>query len=343
MSEPLNFEDQSTKDIVDGMSKLLNVEVEESHNEFCFNIPDEMGSGYVKSYVFDFGVSVLEIDCLLKEDFQFELGKSVVHPLKLIFNREDTIWHKFSEEDDFKEIKRLENVIVASTPKNIHTFKIKKEQPVCLFSLEINRKLFEEKIESFLSEMNTDLIEIFRDLNGVNDFYYKSYYSLEISKFIDEFVDSEHEGFMKKVYLEGKAYEILTHQLQQYTDDLNEPNKRTILRQATIERVHKAVNIIEEEIDTINNIQALAKKVGLNQNTLQQGFKQLHNTSVNEYIRNFRIDKSKELIETTKLNITEITYKVGINSRSYFSKLFKERFGLTPKQYLTKVRSSKSA
>ena len=148
---------------------------------------------------------------------------------------------------------------------------------------------------------------------------------------------------MRKVFLEGKAYEILTHQLQQYTDDLNEPDNRKILRQATIERVHEAVNIIEQEIESINNIQALAKKVGLNQNTLQQGFKQLHNSSVNEYIRNYRIDKSKELIETTSLNITEITYKVGINSRSYFSKLFKERFGLTPKQYLTKVRGSKSA
>ena len=343
MSEPLSFEDQSTKEFVVGLAKLLDVEVEQSHNEYCFNLPDKLGSGYIKAFVFDFGVSVLEIDCLLKEDFKFELGKSMIHPLKLIFNREHTIQHKFSEQDEYREIKRLENVILASTPKNTHTFYISKDQPVCIFSLEINRKEFEEKIESFLVEMNTDLIEIFRDLNGVNEFYYKNYYSLEISKFIDEFLESEHDGFMRKVFLEGKAYEILTHQLQQYTDDLNEPDNRKILRQATIERVHEAVNIIEQEIESINNIQALAKKVGLNQNTLQQGFKQLHNSSVNEYIRNYRIDKSKELIETTSLNITEITYKVGINSRSYFSKLFKERFGLTPKQYLTKVRGSKSA
>ena len=71
MSEPLSFEDQSTKEFVVGLAKLLDVEVEQSHNEYCFNLPDKLGSGYIKAFVFDFGVSVLEIDCLLKEDFYY--------------------------------------------------------------------------------------------------------------------------------------------------------------------------------------------------------------------------------------------------------------------------------
>ncbi len=340
MEEKLNVKDLCAKDVVIGMANQLNVPYEEDHHECCFNFPEEIGSGYVKAYQFDFGIGVVEIDYLLKEPLEITLEKGVVHPLKIIFNRESAIEHGFEKDDKNHKVRRLENLIAAGTSKNNHRFRIPANVNICMFSLEINRKLFEKKIEDFLPEMNEDLIELFRDVNGIQNFYYKNYYSLEISKFIEEFLDCEHEGFMKKVYQEGKVYEILTHQLKQYLDDLNEPNKRIILRQATIERIEEAVAIIDEELEKVDAVVNLAKRVGLNQNTLQNGFKQLYKTSVNEYIQNFRVEKAKALLENSELNITEITYKVGINSRSYFSKLFKKKYGVTPKQYLEQQRNS---
>ncbi|TSE09156.1 helix-turn-helix domain-containing protein [Aquimarina algiphila] len=341
MKKKIEAQDHHVKNLVIDLADSLGIDYENSHHEYCVRLPEEFGSGYMRSYQFDFGVGVIETDYLLKKEFHFELKKGTIHPLKIMFNRESGFYHKFENSDEFSEIRRLENVMLSSTSKNNHLFKIPANTPICIFSLEINRKLFEEKIESFLPNMNEDLIELFRDVNGINQFYYKNYYSLEISKFISEFTECELTGFMRQVYLEGKAYEILTHQLQQYLDDLNEPDKRLILRQATIESIEDAVSIIKEEIDSIGNIIDIAKRVGLNQNTLQNGFKQLYKTSVNEYIKNFRIETAKDLLESSNLNITEITYKVGINSRSYFAKLFKKRFGVNPKQYLNQVRNKK--
>ena len=54
------------------------------------------------------------------------------------------------------------------------------------------------------------------------------------------------------------------------------------------------------------------------------------------------IEKTKEYLENTDLNITEISYKVGINSRSYLSKLFKEKYNITPKEYHTQVKNGHS-
>ncbi|MGY3791884.1 helix-turn-helix domain-containing protein [Aquimarina sp. 433] len=341
MKKKISVKDQKTQNIVIDMANDLGVDYEQINREYCIRIPEEFGSGYVRSFEFDFGVGVVETDYLLKKEFQFHLQKGVVHPLKLIFNRESSIFHKFEEEEKFQEIRRLENIIVASTPSNNHIFKVPSGNPICIFSLEINRKLFEEKIESFLPDMHDDLRMLFRDVNGINTFYSKNNYSLDISKLISEFTECELSGFMRQVYLEGKAYEILTLLLKQYLDDLKDPDKRQIIRQATIEAVENAVTIIEEEIEGIGNIVNLAKRVGLNQNTLQSGFKKLYNTSVNEFIKNFRIEKAKDLLEESDLNITEITYKVGINSRSYFSKLFKKKYGVTPKNYLDKVRGNK--
>lgn len=53
------------------------------------------------------------------------------------------------------------------------------------------------------------------------------------------------------------------------------------------------------------------------------------------------MEKARHLMENTNLNITEITYRIGINSRSYFSKLFKERYSMSPKQYMQKLEASK--
>ncbi len=339
MRKKIEIKDHNVSNIVVELSESLGVNYDKSDHECCLKLPDEFGSGYVRSFQFDFGIGVVETDYFLKKDFHFELKKGVVHPLKIIFNRESGFYHKFEDDDEFQEVRRLENAMISSTPKNNHVFKIPADTPICIFSLEIDRKKFEQKIESFLPDMNEDLIGLFRDVNGINQFFYKKYYSLEISKFISEFTECELTGFMRYVYLEGKAYEILTHQLKQYLDDLNEPEKRIILRQATIESIEEAVSIIRDEIDSIGNIPNLAQRVGLNQNTLQNGFKHLYKTSVNEYITNYRIETAKDLLESSNLNITEITYKVGINSRSYFAKLFKKRFGVNPKQYLNQVRN----
>ncbi len=341
MKKKINSKDKDVKSLIVDLAIGLNVRHEETHHECFVRIPEEFGSGYVRSYQFDFGIGVIETDYLLKKDFYFKIEKGVVNPLKLIFNRESSFYHKFEEDQEFREIRRLENAMISSTPKNNHHFKIPARTPICIFSLRVNRKEFEQKIESFLPEMNEDLIDLFRDVNGINQFYYKNYFSLEISRLISEFTECELEGFMRQVFLEGKAYEILTQQLQQYLDDLNQPDKRVILRQTTVESIEQAVSIIRDELESVGNVADLAKRVGLNQNTLQAGFKQLYKTSVNEYIRNYRIETAKDLLESSSLNITEITYKVGVNSRSYFSKLFKKKYGISPKQYLDQVRNTK--
>ena len=66
---------------------------------------------------------------------------------------------------------------------------------------------------------------------------------------------------------------------------------------------------------------------------LQEGFKLLHNRTVSDFIRNVRVETAEHLIKTTDLNISEIVYTVGLTSRSYFSKIFKQKYKCSPKYY----------
>jgi len=55
--------------------------------------------------------------------------------------------------------------------------------------------------------------------------------------------------------------------------------------------------------------------------------------SVHEFIRIVRLKKAAELLANSDSNISEIVEKVGFNSFAYFTKSFKEYFGVTPSQY----------
>lgn len=343
MSDKADLQDFDVRELILGLAENFGAVCDEENNELCFDIPEDKGRGYVKAIFFSHGVGILDIDFQLEETLLIELSRSKVQPLRMIFNRETTISHQFSGKEEQIEIHHLESTIVSANTRNNTILSIPANSPICIFSLEINRKLFEDKIEDFLPAMNSDLEELFRDVNGINLFFRKGHYSLDISQAIEEIIECELIGFTRAVFLEGKAYEILSHRLRQYLDDLASPNKRKILRQTTVKKIEEAAGIIKAELENLENILSLARRVGLNQNTLQSGFKHLYGSSVNTYIRNAKIEKAKELIETTDLNITQITYRIGINSRSYFSKLFKNQYAMSPREYINKVRKSTSS
>jgi len=106
--------------------------------------------------------------------------------------------------------------------------------------------------------------------------------------------------------------------------------KTTTLDNEFIKNVLKYIN--ENIRETELSVEVLASNVFLSRSQLYRKVKTLTGVSVNEFIRNVRLEKAKELIELGNDNITEISYKVGFSSPSYFTKCYKEKFGCLPTQ-----------
>lgn len=342
MKEIIKLEECSAKDIIASVAETVDVTLEKDGLDYCFEYPEKRGKGYFRAITFSHGLSVLEFIVKPNKDVRFQFDNCDTNSLMLAFNIEDDISIISSEDKNPKKIEKLNCCLFSSGTSNYYSLELARKKTNNLFLVIINRKEFESK----LSHLNCDFDEqnrrIFMDLNGINSFVNLDYFSLEIGELIEEFRHCDVENFMKPIYLEGKTYELLTFQIQFFNDKTNVDNTKKPLRKNTIEKIEKAVEIIEKEMDQRINVHALAKQVGLNQNTLQSGFKNLHKSSVNEYIKNKRLEMAKVLIEDSELNITEITYKIGINSRSYFSKLFKEKYGISPSVYINKKKSSKA-
>jgi AraC-like DNA-binding protein len=78
------------------------------------------------------------------------------------------------------------------------------------------------------------------------------------------------------------------------------------------------------------NVEDLGKNMGLSRSQLYRKTKALTNYSPNELLRIVRLQKALELINTSELSVSEIAYRVGFTSPSYFAKCFKDHYNQSP-------------
>ena len=81
------------------------------------------------------------------------------------------------------------------------------------------------------------------------------------------------------------------------------------------------------------NVTFLTQEMGISRTPLYAKLKALTNLGVNDYINRMRIEKSVELLLHSSLPISEISERVGFEYHRYFSTLFKQVKGMSPRQF----------
>ncbi|MEP6627920.1 MAG: helix-turn-helix domain-containing protein, partial [Ginsengibacter sp.] len=81
----------------------------------------------------------------------------------------------------------------------------------------------------------------------------------------------------------------------------------------------------------------LCKFMGMSRSTLNRKLKALLGISTNDVIRQHRLRNATSLMLGGQ-DITTAAYSVGFSSPSYFSQCFKDQYGVTPSEFLSKQR-----
>jgi signal transduction histidine kinase/ligand-binding sensor domain-containing protein/DNA-binding response OmpR family regulator len=98
------------------------------------------------------------------------------------------------------------------------------------------------------------------------------------------------------------------------------------------EFITKILEYINNNIsDSKLSVEHLADELLVSRSKLYRKIKALTGDTATEFIRKIRLEKANELLEKTDLTVSEIGYKVGFSSPSYFTKCFKNHFGIIPK------------
>jgi signal transduction histidine kinase/CheY-like chemotaxis protein/ligand-binding sensor domain-containing protein/AraC-like DNA-binding protein len=100
------------------------------------------------------------------------------------------------------------------------------------------------------------------------------------------------------------------------------------------EFLNKIRSVIESSYtDPELNVVTFSQEMGMSKSNLYRKITRLTGMSPVEFIRYIRLQSAARLITSEGLNVSEAAYSVGFNDLSYFSKSFKNQFGLSPKKY----------
>ncbi|MFZ9968123.1 MAG: helix-turn-helix transcriptional regulator [Steroidobacteraceae bacterium] len=142
----------------------------------------------------------------------------------------------------------------------------------------------------------------------------------------------ELTGSLRRLYAEGKAYELLTLSLQALVDaDQDNDQRDSGLTQRDFERLAVARQILERDFLNPPSIAGLAREVGINEAKLMRAFKHLYGRTIFDFAQQLRMERAKKLLEATDLSVTDIALEVGYEYSSNFTTAFKRHFGITPK------------
>ncbi len=208
--------------VLEDLSQLLDVPIEKDAGELRTELPSEIGVGMIRGTGFSSGIGIISYHCTFFQDTEIHFVKHETHPLKFIFCSEGRVEHSFQEEDEQHTIHAYQNIIVSSWDNNGHVLYFKANESTKVFSLEVIRQQFNQRETFNYKDLDQSLQKVFLDESAARRFYYHGNYSISAANIVEDIEKKVHSGFLRSIYLEAKAFEMMALQIQQYQDDQRE-------------------------------------------------------------------------------------------------------------------------
>ncbi|MEM7061857.1 MAG: AraC family transcriptional regulator [Cyanobacteria bacterium P01_B01_bin.77] len=142
---------------------------------------------------------------------------------------------------------------------------------------------------------------------------------------IGQILSCPYSGSVRRLYLKQKAMTLVDLRLDAMTlprlpfDELN--------------HIYQAAAILRENLTNPPTVETLARQIGTNRLKINQGFRQVYDTTPYGYLRDYRLMQAKQLLLTSELSIDQVATAVGYSSRSRFATAFRKYIGINPKTF----------
>jgi len=319
--------------VLEQLNVCLEGTLTESWGERVLTFDNALGKGIVRSISFDWGISLLDCNVRFNEDVKIIFRTASVSPIEFVFISKGSFQYSPDNTDEIIDLEQYQNIILAPKRYSKKTFMFPPDEQIKVNFIRILRKEYLKKKHNNVTYLNELLLSLFNDDNGNLPYKHKGTYSLKIADQVKELNSVYDNGIMRTLSIEGRLYLILAMQLMEHHNFENNVVLPESLSKGDIKKIHQLSEYIVDNIANPMSVNSLAHQVGLSPKKLQLGFRVLYSRSVNEYLRQLKLEISRDYLKNSELSVSEIVYAIGIKSRSYFSKIFSEAYGILPTEY----------
>lgn len=333
----VNLNANSTEGALKQLQSYFGGEITERWGEHTLIFDNDIGKGRIRSITFDWGVSLLEIDALFFEDILFVSDNKQFNPIRFSYCSQGCYKNRFENEANFHIVEQFHaSILVSKTGLKLYTL-FPKDIHIVLNDIRIVRTEFAKKRNNQLSALNENLYRVFVDDKDQTVFAYYSPIHLKMEDYVKSLRDLKTEGMARMLQIEGEVYHLLSMHIARHDRYHNNTTLPSSLSNEELKIIRGLAKKIMDDPSLNYNLDQISRDSGLSQAKLQEGFKFLYARTVTEYIRHVRLEAARDLMNTSDLNISQIVYTIGFTSRSYFSKIFKEKYEMTPHEFRKQV------
>ncbi len=318
------------------MANYFHADFRESHNSAKFTFDNEHGKGYISTYQVFPGLVAKVYNVKLTKELKFSKKEKGDHPTYFIYCVKGYYYHKFKNESALEKISKNQNVILSGNNLNGHEIFLPSDVDLQISILFLSANKFEKvenrkakRLDSALKNLadNFELEQKSKFFGEINP---------ETSQFAEVLIENKRIDVIGMLITEGAILNTLASQLlnhEQYKDI----SKTTKISKDDLRKIIDLGDYIREHISARINIDQLAQISGLNPKKLQKACNYLYGETVGNLIQRLRVERARQLLQDTELTVSEVCYKIGFSSRSYFSKIFSEHFGILPSDFKTHI------
>lgn len=141
-----------------------------------------------------------------------------------------------------------------------------------------------------------------------------------------------------------KLIELRRSMKERFSKSLNMEAQEVTLTSTDERLLQKVIDYIRTNLESPElSVEAMSKELGMSRTHLHRKLKALTGQSPVEFIKVIRMKQAAYLLSTGKLTVSEVGYKVGYSTPSYFSSSFNAYFGMSPTTYMEKNKQQEQA
>ena len=330
----INIDYNSVEDFISKLSKELNIGYKKVQGEYSILIPNDIGEGYINAIQFPQGLTLFNFSFRFAKTTHFAIRHLLINPVLILQCVEGSLKSWIKSKEDFQHLDSHQYTFIAPNATDTNNIVFEGGMPYKVTYMEVDRTKYMKSLPFKITETNPFYYDLFQNTNLLNHRLLPSGFNLKISENIKEIWNCELEGLPRVNFLGSKVLQMLSEVLTAYKQDINHK-----IRKGLSEKEYQSVSIIADEIH--HNMtqrktnQEYAEMVGISVTSLQKSFKKVYGKTLNEHIRDVRLSKAMDLLQTREKNINEIVHAVGLKSHSYFSKEFKLKYGISPREFIS--------
>jgi AraC-like DNA-binding protein len=251
-------------------------------------------------------ISIVEIDPDQAEDFLFE---SSHHHIGFLFCLDGTIHYCC----DQLQHNRL------SLSKNEQNINVGKINAIKFSAKEKTRFVYIQLTESYFYKIAG------REFSNITLANQQESITSEISLILQHLVNHNHEGRVKRLFLEARIFELIIIYMNQKQE------KQTVsLKQEDVNKIMLAKQLVEQDLQKPNSLMELSRKAGINDYKLKKGFKEITGHTVFGYLYKIRMEKAHYFLAKEKRTVNEVAFLVGYKNAQHFISAFKKKYHILP-------------